>query len=269
MTKIVVFTDLDATLLDHHTYDWTPARPALDRLKSTGTPLIMVSSKNRFEIQALRAELDNNHPFIPENGGAVFIPPDYPLDPPDNAVNIDGYRTILLGRTKTEITAAFDQLGTLVPVRAISRMSVPEVAEITGLSLAKAEVARSREFGEAFVLAGEGVAEEELARLVASLGLRLTKGARFFHLLGENDKGRAVSILADLYRRRSPEIMTAALGDSYNDIPMLAAVDRPFLVARPEGGHSGIDLPGLTKVSLPGPAGFNQTVMQLLDRLGL
>lgn len=29
---LLVFTDLDGTLLDHESYDWSPARPALNRL---------------------------------------------------------------------------------------------------------------------------------------------------------------------------------------------------------------------------------------------
>ena len=29
-TRLIVFTDLDATLLHHHSYDWTPAISALE-----------------------------------------------------------------------------------------------------------------------------------------------------------------------------------------------------------------------------------------------
>lgn len=34
----LVFTDLDGTLLDHDTYSWEAARPALDRLKRQQVP---------------------------------------------------------------------------------------------------------------------------------------------------------------------------------------------------------------------------------------
>jgi mannosyl-3-phosphoglycerate phosphatase len=82
--------------------------------------------------------------------------------------------------------------------------------------------------------------------------------------LGENDKGRAVSILSDLFREKHPDLITAACGDAPNDAPMLAAVDRAFLVARPEGRHESLDLPHITKIPLPGPAGFNHAVLSLL-----
>lgn len=265
MPRFVIFTDLDGTLLDHDTYEWTLAEPALKRLEETGTPLVPVSSKTRPEIESLRVELGNRHPFVPENGGAIFIPHDYDLDPPPGAMRKKGYWVVVLGRPAAEIAAAFDRLAAKIPVRALSRMKTGEVTALTGLTLAQAEAAGNREFGEAFILDDSSVSETRLAEAVRSLGLRLTKGGRFYHLLGGNDKGRAVSILTKMYRRRDPGLITAALGDSPNDEPMLASVDRPFLVARPDGSHGGIDLAGLIKVPLPGPAGFNQAVLTLMQ----
>jgi len=266
MIDLVIFTDLDGTLLDHHTYDWTPARPALDRLARTGMPLVMVSSKTRPEIEALRRAMGNRHPFVSENGGAVFIPDDYALDIPPEADQMDEYRVLVLGRPAAEIAVAFDRLAARLPVRALSRMTIPEIVALTGLTPEQASGARNREFGEAFILDEPEAGEERLAEAVRDLGLRLTRGGRFYHLLGENDKGRAVSLLADLYRRKNPGLITAAIGDSPNDRPMLAVVDRPFLVARPDGGHAKIDRPGLTRLPLAGPAGFNQAVLSLLPR---
>src|SRR5215211_6339369 len=80
----VVFSDLDGTLLDHETYAFDAARPALDRVERDGIPLVLCSSKTRAEIEPLRAELRNRHPFVSENGGAVFIPAGYfPFDVDD------------------------------------------------------------------------------------------------------------------------------------------------------------------------------------------
>ena len=265
MFRFVIFSDLDGTLLDHRTYDWTPARSALDRLRETGTPLVMVSSKTRVEIEALRAELGNHDPFIPENGGAIVVPMDYELDLPDEAIEIEGRRIILLGLPAAEIAGAFDLLAARMPVRALSRLETSEAAALTGLTPAQAEAAQKREFGEAFILDDPGVTEAELEAEVRSLGLRLTRGGRFYHLLGGNDKGRAVSILAEMYRRRWPSLITAACGDAPNDEPMLAAADLAFLVARPDGRHSDMNVPGLKRIDLPGPAGFNQAVLILLS----
>jgi mannosyl-3-phosphoglycerate phosphatase len=74
---LVVFTDLDGTLLDHATYFFEPARPALDALAEAGIPVVLCTSKTRAETGRWRAALGNADPFIVENGGAAFVPADY------------------------------------------------------------------------------------------------------------------------------------------------------------------------------------------------
>ena len=71
---LLVFSDLDGSLLDHHDYSFGAALPAIEALRQRGVPLILCSSKTRAEIEPLRARLDNRDPFIVENGAAVFIP---------------------------------------------------------------------------------------------------------------------------------------------------------------------------------------------------
>jgi mannosyl-3-phosphoglycerate phosphatase len=224
----------------------------------------MVSSKTRVEIEVLRDRLVVHDPFVVENGGAIFIPMNSDLGPLVSGEERSGYHVIQLGLKAADIRPLFDRLAGQAPVKALSGMETDEVIALTGLNPDQAEAARNREFGEAFILEDPAFPEEELAIKVSSLGLRLTKGGRFFHLLGENDKGRSVSILIDLYRRIWPDLIAAACGDAQNDAPLLAAVDRAFLVARPDGSHTAVDIPGLTRIDRPGPAGFNQAVTSLL-----
>lgn len=44
---LILFSDLDGTLLDHDTYDWSPAQPALKQLAALEVPLVLTSSKTR------------------------------------------------------------------------------------------------------------------------------------------------------------------------------------------------------------------------------
>jgi predicted mannosyl-3-phosphoglycerate phosphatase (HAD superfamily) len=67
----VVFSDMDGTLLEHSTYSFAEAQPALDLLKSRGIPLDVCTSKTRSEVEFWRRLLGNKHPFIVENGGAA------------------------------------------------------------------------------------------------------------------------------------------------------------------------------------------------------
>ena len=71
----VFFTDLDGTLLDHATYDFSPALPALSALKERKIPLILASSKTGSEITELRSLLGlNQWPAIIENGAGELAP---------------------------------------------------------------------------------------------------------------------------------------------------------------------------------------------------
>ena len=72
MAKIIVFTDLDSTLLHPKTYSFDAAMPALKLIKEKDIPLILCSSKTRAEIEVYRKKLDNQHPFVSENGGGIF-----------------------------------------------------------------------------------------------------------------------------------------------------------------------------------------------------
>ena len=75
--KLIVFSDLDGTLLDRDTYSFAAAQPALETLAARQNPLILNSSKTIAEITALREQMGNSHPFVVENGAAVIVPNNY------------------------------------------------------------------------------------------------------------------------------------------------------------------------------------------------
>jgi len=91
MTKLVIYTDLDGSLLDHDSYSHAAADALLAELEVHGVPVIIASSKTRSEQIALRNELSNHHPFIVENGAAVFIPVHYFETQPSGTVHENGY----------------------------------------------------------------------------------------------------------------------------------------------------------------------------------
>lgn len=263
---LAVFTDLDGTLLDHRTYSYEPARPALDALAAAGIPLICCTSKTRAETERWRRALGNTHPFIVENGGAVFVPERYFAFEAEFDKKDGGYGILELGRPYAGLRPA---LGTIrrrtgLPLRGFGDMAVDEIAERCGFSREDAALAAMREYDEPFVGA-DAAALAQVVREAGLLGLRVVSGGRFHHLVGGSDKGRAVRALRELYVRDRGPVRTIGLGDSLNDEPMLRAVDVPVLVRKPGGGLvDGLYLPGLVIAPYAGPEGWREAVLGLL-----
>lgn len=267
----VVFTDLDGTLLDAGSYSFEAAAKALHSLRTLRVPLVIVSSKTRAEIESIRRALGCEDPFIVENGGAVVVPSGYFRFPLDGAIRRDGYHMIEFGIPYTRLRQALADINGMFGggVKGFGDMSADEVAALTGLTLVDARLALQREYDEPFVLEESPHRLEELKHLAETHGLSCVSGGRFHHLVGPHDKGHACRYLIGAYRRHfSPHSrppITIALGDSQNDLPMLASVDRPILVARIDGSHDpAIDLPHLTRTPGVGPAGWNAAIIRLL-----
>jgi mannosyl-3-phosphoglycerate phosphatase len=268
---IVIFTDLDGTLLDGETYSFDPANEALGELRARSIPIVLVSSKTRAEIEPLRSRLRNEHPFIVENGGAVLIPAGYfPSSITESRIS-EPYLVIELGTPYAQLRRALQAIACDIgmPLRGYGDMSVEEVGRRTGLSCEDAALSKQRDYDEPFVVEGQGLTDHALAKAVTDHGLRWTRGDRFHHLMGAQDKGEAVRRLVHLFQRKAQDnrrtLMTVALGNSLNDLPMLAVVDKPILVQLADGSYAaGIDLPRLIRAPAPGPSGWNQAILSLL-----
>ncbi len=269
----LIFTDLDGTLLDAHTYSWSPAEDALNEIERRGVPLIFVTSKTRAELDVLRRKLGNKHPFITENGGGIFIPEGYFNLRIEGGRRIGRYICCALARPYAEITYELTEIATEAGAEVVGfhQMSAREIAQNTGLDLRQAELARRRDFDEPFFFAG---ASDEIIRdfcqAAARRGMQVTRSGRFWHLAAGSDKGRATRQLLKLYRSATRSRFTCVgLGDSENDTPLLAAVDQPVLLPRPDGSFDPAvlsKLPHVVRGAAPGPAGWNQAVLQALER---
>lgn len=262
----LVFTDLDGTLLDHGTYSFEPARLALEALAAAGVPLILCTSKTRAETERWRLALGNAHPFIVENGGAVFVPERYFAFDVGFDRREAGYGILEFGTPYAELRRALDAIrkATGLPLRGFGDMTLEEIADLCGFVREDAELAAKREYDEPFVGADDA-ALAAVVREAEAAGLRVVSGGRFHHLVGGSDKGRAVRALRELYVKSRGPVRTIGLGDSPNDEPMLRAVDVPVLVRKPGGGHvDGLHLAGLVIAPYAGPEGWREAVLGLL-----
>ena len=257
LPPLIVFTDLDGTLLDHHDYDWSPARPALTHLRDLGIPVIIASSKTAAEIAPLRDDIGFAHcPAIVENGAGLL-----PAGAQPDGMVAD----------YTRLCAALDALP--APLRAgfqgFGDMTDAEVAQITGLPLDNAALARQRAFSEPGLFHGTKAEQEAFTQALAKAGIQARHGGRFLTLSFGGTKADQMSAIAATYG--TPD--TVALGDAPNDTEMLEAADYGFVIANP-GGTPLPQLDGETtgrirRSEKPGPAGWNACLLQLLSDKGL
>jgi mannosyl-3-phosphoglycerate phosphatase len=269
--KPVIFTDLDGTLLDRNTYSFEPAQPALHLIRQKDIPLILSSSKTRAEIEFYRRELENGHPFISENGGAIFIPKDYFSFPFPYDRETDWFFVLELGIFYPRIIEILELIKkeTGILIKGFSDLTEKEISSVCGLDKKVAELAKKREYDEPFIIEGGEKQIEMVRRKIEEKGMNYEWGGKFHHLLGKNDKGKAVEILKELYENQFFSIWTIGIGDSLNDLPMLSAVDRPvFLKGEGNlfpGGLSSIQ--HLTIVEATGPKAWNDAVLNMVHEL--
>ncbi len=278
MPKTVIFTDLDGTLLHPKTYSFEAALPALNLIREKNIPLILCSSKTRAELEIYKKKLENNHPFISENGGGVFIPEGYFSKDhvrlfAYKAVErgfmkkLADYHVVVLGKPYEEIRKTFMDLRQRlnIKVKGFGDITAEDVAELTGLTLEEASLAKLRDFGEPFVF--EGAPDERFLNAIVDSGLHWTQG-KLHHIMGDNDKGKAVNILKLLFEIEHDRILTIGLGDGFNDLPMLNAVDQPVLIPKEDGMHDHrVSIPNLIKAEGIGPDGWNKAIIGLSGRM--
>ena len=270
---IIILTDLDGTLLDAETYSCEPAADVLKEIAALQIPLVMMSSKTRSEIESVRRDLKNNHPFVSENGGGIFIPEGYfPFSVPHTR-RTPGYLFVEIGVPYPRLTRFLERItrGHALPIRGFHSLSVEDVSRLAVLSTPAVSRVKERECDEPFLFDGDRAQWGRLEEMVAAEGLVLTRGGRFHHVSGPHNKGTAARILIDCYRRRSPDALFVGLGDAANDLPFLRLVDHPVLVQGSDCTYEPeIDIPGLSYTPPPGPAGWNRTVLELIgmDRSG-
>jgi mannosyl-3-phosphoglycerate phosphatase len=264
--EVIVFTDLDGTLLDHNNYGVRAALPSIDLLVRRGVPIIPVSSKTAAEIRRWVRLLTLEGPFICENGCGIVIPAGGLSRKPDGAVDRDGEWTISLGTGIDEVRRGLEELADEAgfKYRSLEQMSAEELTSLTGLAGEELDQCLAREYDEPFIIEGDHDADL-IGKKAAEKGFHFTRGGRFYHLTGGCHKGDAVRILADLYREERSAPLFVGIGDSFNDLSMFQAVDMAFLVQKPDGTYDPlIPESAARRVSGVGPRGWRAAVEEVM-----
>ena len=236
--KLLIFTDLDGTLLSFRKQEFKSVKPFISALNSKGIHLIPNSSKCFSEILPLMVELGLKTPFITENGSAIFIPNDYLEKKPNEAKVLGNHWVIKLGTEKEVINnkikhSNFKEFSKYSLF--LKNMTQLQQSYYTGIKLGSLKEGLLKEYGEPFIWMGNKEKLEEYKHILNEEGLSITTGARLLHLNGLNSKGDAMSkLLEELKLQGIKDIDTIACGDSPNDISMLELADYAVVIRLPD-----------------------------------
>jgi len=234
---LLIYSDLDGTLLDIHTYDWQPAAGWLETLQDHQIPIVLCSSKTAAEMQAIQRDLGlDGLPFIAENGAVIQLDVRW-NDHPDAP-------RLISGVPHADIVQVINQLRTDAGYKFTTFDEVHE-ASVTLI----------------WRDSDEEMAAFETA--LEALGLKFVQGARFWHILdARGGKDQAISWLNEQYLQRDGMLPTTlGLGDGPNDAPLLDSVDLAVVI---KGiNRQGIQLKNddpqrVYHTQQPGPAGWRE-----------
>ena len=254
---LLVFSDLDGTLIDHHSYDWSPAGPALAALKDIGAGVVLASSKTAAEIDVLRRDMGlEDWPAIVENGAGVL--------PARAAPQTEVVQYQAVRATLADVSSALRQHFT-----GFGDMTPRQVADATGLAHESAILAQTRAFSEPGLWRGTEAGKEAFLAELAAHGIHAQQGGRFLTLSFGATKADQVRVLTQQYAPKT----TIALGDAPNDIGMIEACDWGVVIANPtrpplptlDGEAEG----WIMRTQGAGPAAWNSAMLDALARLDL
>lgn len=266
MPDLLICTDLDGTLLNHHNYRFDEAQEALDIIRERQIPLILVTSKTFSEVVDLQEALQIRQPFIVENGAGIYIPVEYPLAQENRHHENGEWIKLSQAKSYLESRLFIKAMQPHYQIRGFGDMDVSEVMALTGLTQEESKKAMRRDFTEPFTIEDPTLIPA-LTQEANRIGLDIIEGGRFFHLLTlYQDKAKAVSTLKLLYEEYfSKTFHVIALGDSANDFTMLEHADSGVLIPKMNGSYAPFTAQGLIKAPYCGARGWNHALLELLD----
>ena len=255
----VIFTDIDGTLLDSYLPDIKKAKKLVKKTLQNGIHLILCSSKTELEQNIIRSNIELHEPFIVENGGATIIPVGYfNKSKIIHSKKFQKNYIIETGGPAYRIRSLLKKIRTKYDInfKGVSDLSITELSNITRLPQEYAKRMMKRKYSETIVQIDNNDIPK-FANILEKVGLKMIPGGQYFDITLGNDKGTAVKILVDLYRRKyGGDVVFFGIGDSKNDESMLKFVDFPMLVQRPDGTWHDLKIAGLDKLNGIGPDGW-------------
>ena len=259
---ILIFTDLDGSLLHRDTFKFDPIKDYIKSLLDSGIIVIPNSSKTEKEIENFNEELGTKLPFISENGSAI-----HGL----NLINQNFPTKIILSREKEELLKIFNEK---IPEKLInkcvqiSKLTKKAQEKIFGQKDDKLKDALKRKYTLPFVFNGNNSEKNKLLKILSSNSLTLQEGGRVLNLCDDINKIKSMNRIIKILKKTEDKIKTIAVGDNYNDLEMLKNSDVPCLVFNDQFKLDKINIDNLIFSNKPSPEGWADMIKMALEKIG-
>ena len=261
-SKIIIFTDLDGTLLDRDTFKFDKILGYLKDLILKDIYIIPNSSKTRQEIEVFNKELDENLSYVVENGAAI-----YNL----NLINSGFPEKISLSREIDEILKVFENnISNKLSSKCkfIKNLDIKKQIKVLGLPKEKIKASLNREYSIPLLFEGSKSDKTELFKSVNDIGLSLQEGGRVINLCDKVSKSQAMKNVVKVFKKVTKEkLFTIGVGDNYNDLDMLKNSDIPCLFFNDKFTLEKININNCLVSKKPAPEGWKEVVKLALDKI--
>ena len=260
--SIIIFTDLDGSLLDRDSFKFDQIKNYLKNLIDDGIIIIPNTSKTEKETKEFINELGSEVPFISENGSSI-----HGL----NLINTNFPNKIVLSRDKQELIKIFDSK---VPkelqdkCKFVSNMNSKQQSDIFGLKDNKLKNALDRKYTIPFLFEGNKIEKNRLFKILRSSSLTMQEGGRVINLGDNTNKLKSMNQVIKIYKKLENKIKVIAVGDNFNDLDMLRNCDLPCLVFNDQFKQDQIYIDNLIVSDKPSPEGWADVIKTALVKIG-
>ena len=261
-SSILIFTDLDGTLLNRDTFKFDSIKIFLNELKNQNIIIIPNSSKNEDEIIEFNNEANFKFPFISENGSIIHNLNYLSNEFPDK---------IMLAKNVHEIQNIFDKninQDLKSKCKVISNLTISEQIEIFGLPENKLKQVFKRTCTIPIKFEGNNEEKLRLKNILLENGLDFKDGGRVLNLGDRINKADAMKkIIFMLKNKFKFKPKTIAVGDNHNDIEMLKISDIPCLVKNDKFINKDLQIKNLIISKQTAPEGWVEIVKLALEKI--
>ena len=261
-SKILIFTDLDGSLLNRDNFEFGSIKNFIKELLSHDIFIIPNSSKTAKEITNFNEELEEKLPYIAENGSSI-----HDL----NLINSNFPEKITLSREISELLEIFKKNvpnNLKIKCKFLKDLTKKEQLNILGLPADKIKFAIKRDYTVPFKFEGNKNQKEKLQKFIKSSGLTMQEGGRIINLCDKVSKSQAMKNVIKVFKKVSNEkLITIAVGDNFNDLDMLRNSDFPCLVFNDKFTLEKININNCIVSKKPAPEGWEEIVKLALDKI--